>query len=191
LRFVKTKEPECQACWIARENREIDEVSADLWAEWDGNPGEDPREEEDDNGFNDVDTDPGPCTCGSLQLWLIGLRKLAADLDGMGEREERCAEPECGHLWETGPCQGTGIRLVPWNGAERVLLRAAIAAARLALPEWEEHHWDTCHSGDQDAYECCEAPRKAIKAAQRYLDERTLEAREAWLVATVGVHGTP
>ena len=131
------------------------------------------------------------CYCAEFPEWLTGLRTLAADLDGLGDWEERCDNCRAtGKIAVLGgsdrcfDCQGTGIRRVPWNGSKWVMVRAAVVAAELALPVWavEGVAWN---SAGRHCPEDVHNARKAIEAAKDYQCRGTLEAREAWRDAVV------
>lgn len=79
------------------------------------------------------------------------------------------------------PCKGTGK--VPATTAEEpVMLRAAMAAARAALPEWEREH---------GRWHPDEEPCLAIEDAQRYIDDPTAENRDACDVAMSQLDDAP
>lgn len=125
------------------------------------------------------------------KYWLSGLSRYAANLD-VEEREERfdycdsCEEPRdvCYH-GPHGPYQNRdGIRSVPFDGAEWVLLRAALVSAELAWKNryTKERRAIIC-SGKRPkglAHQGAAREYEAIQAAWVYLRLGTLEAREVW-----------
>ncbi len=131
----------------------------------------------------------------SSEHWLLGLGTKGAGLDcglsevrcevcqGTGDHAHALREPGVGGFRYVGPvtcvCQGTSTRTVPRNGSAYLLQRAAVVAARLALPRWL--NWIAASpqvaqgvpkGGTQGIF--------AIDAAQANLEADTLATREAW-----------
>ena len=138
-----------------------------------------------------------------LPDWLTGLRTVATDLD-VGDREERCG---CNAFSKRLLSDGTvvlcdcasgkfhpptpGIRRVPWDGGEWVMLRAAISAAELALASVCDFKSTKCEKSFLG--HCVWMPHyqasRAIQACKDFERLRTLAARGAWDIIIREIHG--
>lgn len=105
------------------------------------------------------------------------------------------AEVECGcdftevdeEWWPTRP----PAALAPWlSGLSRwgphVLVRAAVAAARVALPVWAERECGEGHNPDLSICQLAQPPLRAIEAAEAWLACPCEEHRWKWADAWAG-----